>query len=298
VGHGNRDFTSDWGYHKSNMIYAQNVNVDFSTSSQANRRLGVGINKDEQFVYTNDMTCNLSFDFYFCSYPRVGNKGDDVYSFLFDSEEYQGGYLVGNASGTNYFPIKVGGNFYNKCYLDTVNIDITPFQPVKGRVSFKCYQPPEVSPTKEDSLVPFDSYDEWLNGDDVIASYHCELSGVFDEVVSSDVISKISYSKNYRRTPVYTVNDIKPSSFLMDSIEAKINIESTGLSELFNYSGSRTSDNIGVRILNASGSGILDTYNGGYDVVIGSGAAVNNQSYSINEGDGIASRVDIQEIIL
>ena len=64
VGHGNRDFTSDWGYHKSNMIYAQNVNVDFSTSSQANRRLGVGINKDEQFVYTNDMTCNLSFDFY------------------------------------------------------------------------------------------------------------------------------------------------------------------------------------------------------------------------------------------
>ena len=63
IGHGNKVFTSDWGYHKDHMIYAQNVNVNFATASRPNRRLGEDINKDEQFVYTSDMTCDLDFSF-------------------------------------------------------------------------------------------------------------------------------------------------------------------------------------------------------------------------------------------
>lgn len=298
IGHGNREFTSDWGYHKDHMIYANRVNVNFNTSKQPNRRLGCDVDNDNQFVYTSDLVCDLDFDFFFYSYPRSGDGGDSIYGFLFDDVGYDGGYVVGNGSGLNYFPIKVGGNFYNKCYLENLSIDATPMQPVRCNVKFKCYSPPENVSTDFDESVPYANYDEWASGNGIINSHNCELSGVYDGIVYSDVINRLSYTKNYRTTPVYTLGSVKPTSFLIDAIESQLDLESTGLVNIFDYSGTKLGNDVGFRILDSVGDGILDTYNGGYDVVVGSGAVANSQSYSINGGDVILSKLSIQEVIL
>jgi hypothetical protein len=305
VGHGNRVFTSDWGYHKDHMIYANRVNVNFSAAGQANRRLGVDIDQGNQYVYNSDLKCDIDFDFYFCAYPKkdqafagpVGG-GESIYGFLFDTNNYDDGNIIGSNSGANYFPIKVGGNFYNKCFLDNISIDVTPLQPVRCNVKFSCYQPPENLSTDYDDTVPFQSYDEWISGNDIINSHNCELSGFYGDIVYSDVINRLSYSKNYTRTPVYTLGSSKPTKFFMDSIEAQMDVESSCLANISNFSGTKLENDVGFKILDSEGDGILDSNDGGYDIIVGSGSRVNLQNYNINEGDVILAKASVREVLL
>ena len=299
IGHGNRSFTSQFGYHKSHMIYAERANVNYSTASVPNRKLGQPINRDREFAYTADLGCSISFDFLLYPNPREW-AGNTVYSFLSDSNEFDqdNAYVRGNNSGSNFFPIKIGGNFYNKCFLTSYNIEISALNAVRCSANFSCYDPPSQKAVKADNFTPFESYSEYMSGNAVVDGASCQISGLYDDFMDSEIIPKVSYSKSYNITPVYNLGNTKPNNFLVDSIEAQMVVESTGLNNLFAYDGIKLQNDIGVNILNHDGERILPEYDGGFDIVVGSGAKVNVEDYGIQGGDVVSSRATIQEILL
>ena len=299
IGHANKKFTSQYGYHKDHMIYADRVNVSFNAGGAPNRRLGEDIDTDEQFRYSSDLTCDVSFDFLL--YPGL-NKGigDTVYAFLNDSDDYNDDetYVRGNNSGLNYFPIKIGANFYNKCYIKDYSVEVSAFQPVKCRVNFKCFDPPANVDLKEDSRMAFSKYNDVMSGDAVINSYSCELSGLYNDIIYNDVIPRISYQKSYNVTPVYNLGSKKPSNFLINSIEAQTTFDCTGIANLFDNNGQKLENDILIKFKNEAGDGVLTRYQSGFNILIASGAKVNQQDYNVNGGDAVSARATIQEVIL
>ena len=299
IGHGNRRFTSEWGYSKRHMIYADRVNVNFSTASVPNRRLSRSIDRGKQFSYTSDVSCDIAFDFLFYPNPRE-RAGNTVYAFLSDSDSFDqdNAYIRGSASGTNFFPIRVGSNLYNKCLLENYNIEITAASAVKCSVNFKCYDPPSEEAVKKDNFIPDGTYNDYMSGDAVVDGTSCEMSGFYGDFIDNSIVPKITYSKSYNRTPVYRLGDIKASDYLINSIEAQMVVESTGLSNIIGYNGIKLENDIGVNILNNNGERILPEYDGGFDILIKSGARVNSEDYNIQGGDVVSSRVTIQEVVL
>lgn len=299
VGYANKDFgkTAFFWTKDEQMLYADSVSINYSSSSKPNRRLGVEVDQDQQYVYDADISCGITMGFYLYAYPRNDGGGEGAYAFLMDGGELSDN-IRGNGTGKNYFPIRIGENTYNKCYVDSYTINVDAFQPVKCSVQFKCYDPPKEGPTRFSDVVPFDEYNEYMSGLGIITANTCELSGLYDDVVYGDVVPKVSYSKRYARTPVYTLGSIKPTSFLMDAVESQSRIESTGLSNFANYSGAQLTGAIALNIKDGDGNRILPQYDGGFDFVINSGAKVNSYNYSIQGGDVIKSDVTIDEVIL
>lgn len=297
IGYGNREFVSDWGFHRNFMLYADSVSVNYGSASTPNRRLGSSVDKDNQYVYTSDSSCSISLGFNFYSYPRKGGEGQNVYGFLMDGAEYESN-ILGNGTGSNFFPIRIGANVYNKCYIQDYTVQVAAFAPLKVSANFKCYDPPDEGSTKQEVDVNFDSYNDYMSGRSVITSNTCELSGVYDDVVYGDVIPSMSFSKRYSRTPVYTLGSIKPTSFLVDAVESQMQLESTGLSNFADYSGIKLQEPIALIIKDVDGNKILPEYNGGFEFAANSGAKVNTYNYGVQGGDAIKTQATISEVVL
>ena len=296
IGQGNKIFAESAGYHKRNMIYAESVNINYSTSSKPYRKLGRGVDPDRQYTYDTDLTCAINLSFYFYSEPRR-DGGDQVYAFLSDSNQYKS-YILGNGTGQNFFPLKIGGNVYNKCFIDSYSIDVSAFQPIKCNVNFRSFSPPKDGATASDGLVPFSSYDDSISGQAVINSNMCELSGLYDDIVFADVIPKITYERRYSRTPVYGIGSVEPINYLMDAAESQLVVESTGLNKFTNYDGVQITGDIGLKIQDSDGNRILPEYDGGFDFIVASGAKLNSYSYSVPGGDVIKTSSTINEVVL
>jgi len=296
IGYGNTDFISDWGYYRKFMIFADSVSVSHSSSSTPNRRLGSNVDKNDQFSYTSDSVSSIAIGFNFYSKPIENTEGENVYGFLMDGSDYQGN-LIGNATGSNFFPIRIGGNVYKKCYIQDYTVNVSAFEAVKATVNFKCYDPPETDGTKSDKGVNFEDYNDAMSGRSLITANTCELVGLYNNVVSADVIPSISFSKKYSRTPVYTLGSIKPTDFLMDAVESQMKITSTGLTNFSNYSGIKLEDTVALDIKDIDGNEILPQYFGGFELACHSGAKVNAYDYNIQGGDTIKTSATISEVI-
>lgn len=294
VGDSNRVFTSDWGYHKEQMLFCETISINYSSAAKENRRLGSDVDKSNQYVFDNDLTCSLNVGFYL--YPDIHGDGI-VYSFLMDGGDIQDG-VIGNATGSNYFPLKIGGNVYNKCFLDSYSLEIVPFQPVRCAVSFKSYDPPKQTSIKSDEDVPFSAYNDVMSGDGMVYGNTCLLSGYYNDIVNGETVSRIRYQKNYNRKPSYGLGSSKPTDYFIDGVDAMMSIESTGLSSFIAQSGQHIDSDIGIKVQDLNGGRIIPSYDGGFDFVVASGSLMSSQSYSVKGGDGVASSADIKEVIL
>lgn len=297
IGYGNTEFISDWGYYRKFMLFADSVSVTNSTSSTPNRRLGSDVDRDDQFSYTADSVSNISLSFNFYSKPQENVEGENVYGFLMDNSEYKGN-LIGNGTGSHFFPIRIGGNIYNKCYIQDYSISVAAFSPVKGTVNFRCFDPPQNEATQSDRGVNFEEYNDTMSGRSLITANTCDLVGVYNDVVSADIVPKISFSKRYSRTPIYTLGSVKPTDFLIDAVESQLQMESTGLSDFASYSGIKLEDTIALDIKDIDGNEILPNYFGGFELACHSGAKVNTYNYSVAGGDSIKTNATISEIII
>lgn len=279
-------------YMQERMIFAESVNVNYNTKSRENRRLGESIDQGNQFVFDGDVESILSFGFYL--YPNLPQ--DSVYSFLVDDNEQ--GDLIGNNSGRNYFPIKVGNNIYNRCYLSNYAIEVSAFEPVKCSAEFISYERPESFAVSEDVRVPYSFYRDIISGQKVIYGNNCLLSGLYDDVVNGDEVPRVRYQKNYNPYPSYVLGQPRPKVMFSDGIDVDMSIDAIGLSKLYDYKGHTITGDIGIRIQNFDNERILPDYYDGFDFVVHSGALVRSESYRINGGDSISTTANIKEVVL
>jgi hypothetical protein len=113
----------------------------------------------------------------------------------------------------------------------------------------------------------------------------------FMEGVVSDVKSSIRYTVNCGRTPIYEIGSIAPSRVTLDTIEKQMDISSTNLPSLINFSGSKIVEDIKVYPFDFSQkyAEILQ---------VSSGSHVLSQQQTIQEGDILTSQISIKEIVV
>ena len=257
----------------SRYIAATQVNVSLSASAGPKRNLGKSIDTDDQFKFEGPLNANISFS---AILDPVFNGG-----FEFANEDHV----------ADYFAVKIGTNIYKKCYLNNFSVSIDPFAPVTFRADFVSLHPVSGTEISRDTspygggTIPFDS-------DDVIYGYTCSVTNM-DDVVGN-VQSQINYTKEFKRTPVYTLGSARTDTMLLDGVESRMEITSTGLQNLINISGDKLASDVVVELDNIDGDSVAQFPS----LTMSAGARVLTESYNVNGGDTLEAKAEIRQIDL
>ena len=279
-------------------FYAESVNVTFDANTEINRQAGE-IDIDQMYKQTEPLSCKIDIDFLISNNHYSGYG--DPYLFLRDD------IIGGNNTGYNFFPITVGANIYNKCYLDSFDITIKPFNPVKCRARFRSTNPP--SGQALSGMYTAQKYqttnNQLMDSDAFVFGHTCEISGWLNNITDYDAISQITFSRTYGRKDIYCLGDQVPRESLVKNVENVMVVDTTGLKYLIPSQGMRISGDIGVIMYDSSGNRVLTQpkKDGEFHHVdpgfyVHSGAYVLSENYSINGGDVVKSKITIAEAIL
>jgi hypothetical protein len=120
---------SDFGnIPKSNYVLAQNISIQNQTQLSTNRVLNNNQRTQfDNYGITANQNINLSITFI------AETSGSGLVNCL--------NHLTGNIGGY----VVVGNDYYDKCYLNNLSVNILPFQPVIVNVDFSCYNPEQVN---------------------------------------------------------------------------------------------------------------------------------------------------------
>ena len=261
----------------SSYLPAQSVSVDYSTSFEANRKLGSSIDQNDQLRFVGDAPCSISLSF-------VLHEGyeETAYEFLNDTD---------NQTGSFGFGVNIGGNSFTNCFLDDYSVSVRPFEPVTVSAKLTSYTPSTAAITSANEQT---SLNTALDSNKIVYGHTCSVLGNGGSVLNTDVLSDISYKKNYNRSPVYTLGASAASSHLVDGAEAVMTIESTGLNSLINYDGTKLQGFFTLALFDSAGQSITDFPN----VSMPSGSSVTAQSYNVAGGDTLAANATITHVIL
>ena len=254
-------------------VSAIDANVSFSASAAAKRNLGESVNSTDQFKFQGPRTTNISFKFILDTSVEASN------SFLNDDNQ------------SAFFPIKIGTNFYKNSYLSNYSVSISPFQPVTVAANFISMNPPSGDAIKQDTS-PYGGGTIPFNPDGVIYGYTCSVTNM-DHVIGN-VQSQINYTKEYTRTPVYTLGSTNAETMLLDGVESEMNITSTGLVNSIDYSGDKLGSDVSVGLQDIDGTAY--PYIG--TLTMSAGARVLTTNYSVNGGDTVVTTAEIRQIDL
>jgi hypothetical protein len=259
------------------ILPAQSVSVDYSTSFEANRKLGSSIDQNDQLRFVGDAPCSISLSF-------VLFEGFDeaAYEFLSDNV---------NLTGSLGYTVDIGGNSFSNSFLDDYSVSVRPFEPVTVSAKFTSYTPSTAAITSANEETSLNTN---MSGNQIVYGHTCSVLGNGGSVLNTDVLSDISYKKNYNRSPVYTLGASAASSHLVDGAEAVMTIESTGLNSLINYDGTKLTSFFTIALFDSADQSITDFPN----IAMPSGSSVTAQSYNVAGGDTLAANATITHVIL
>lgn len=184
------------------------ANVSYNTTSSPRRLLGSAILTGDQFAFNQALQASISFSCVLeatCELP-----------YYFATKEA--------STQNNFYPIKIGDNVYNRCYLTSMSIDIAPFAPVTLQANFTSLDPAINQQISGDyslhASLPL------ITGDRLFYGHTCEVVNMGNAV--GDVQSSISFKRTLNSTPVYTLGSGQATSMLLDGVEEEMQISSTG----------------------------------------------------------------------
>ena len=248
-------------------IAAANINVDHGSQLVPRRVLGSNIDKANQFRIGGALQAKLSFS----AYINTLNTGalNNVLS----------------SSGDFSYDIKVGADVYSGCYLNNYGIDVAPFKSAMISADYTAFIPPTGDYITPTGVLTFAN--GFVSG--IVFGNTCSVSGM-SQVVDT-IQTAMKYSVSCGRTPSYSLGQINPSKVFLDNVEKQMDISSTNLQALINYSGYQLGTNLGFTLKDAQNvTGAIITMN--------SGAKLLSQKYSNQEGDILVTQVSIKEIIV
>tara|TARA_B100000131_G_scaffold126261_1_gene123411 strand:- start:32 stop:940 length:909 start_codon:yes stop_codon:yes gene_type:complete len=274
-------------------IVAMNVSVDYPTQTNPKRLLGKSIDANDQFLFDGASEVGLSFTL--LAHTSLPASSEQTYAFLTD-------HKLGSATGTNFFPVRVGNNLFGKCFLDNFSINARPFEPVTIDVKMTSYDPPRNHTISGDSSLPDSKLEDLLDSNKLAYGHTVSVSNA-DQVVSEKILSSISFSKTYSRRPIYKLGDVRASEFFVDTVDSEMRIESTGLERLIDHSGRKLTSDLTLEVKDYAGQQI-NPFGGalaGAGLVratMSSGSRVTAQNYGIQGGETLIANATIREVIV
>lgn len=276
------------------------INYGLSNINKSNilkfTRIPSSTNQNGNFIYRSQVTPNLSrtFSIYLKRYYGIGNikytlnsgvKWTNIspalndewtrYSFPSTNASQQVGIQVETSGDAIYV---YGGQLEPLTY----STEYIPTSGVVGiRDSYSFDAPIDIISPSIDLTTGFAN--TMINGNT------CSISSTTGFV--SNIQNSIRYSVNCERSPVYNLNQINASAFILDAVEKQMDISSTDLQSFINFSGSKLSSDLNLILKNAQNTI-------GSTISMKSGANVFSQQMNIQEGDTLTTQVSIKEIIV
>ena len=250
-------------------------NLTITTQNQLEPSRILAANQNNNFRFGGELNTKISMTF-----PAVTTEiTGDNYTWNFASGVLKD--LTGDV------PVVFGiGNLYDAfidCYLENVNVEITPFAPVMVTAEFICLNPPisqtfEAAPTWNDNLVSGVAY------------------GYTTTITSGTTLSdpnreSITYKINCNRSYTTTLGQESPDNVFLNSIEKEVSIKATNIYRFIDYAGYGEIININPKSLD--GQNILD---GGFG--LSSNCRIVAQNLSVQEGGILAGDISLKEVIL
>jgi len=171
-----------------------------------------------------------------------------------------------------------------------MSMNIAPFTPVTLNATFTSLDPAINQQISGDyslhSSMPS------MTGDHLFYGHTCQVVNMGNAV--GDVQSNISFKRTLNSTPVYTLGSGQATSMLLDGVEEEMQISSTGLKTLINYSGEILNSATQVNIINPYGA----TLDGLEVLEMSAGARVLTEGYNINGGDTVGATATIKQVTL
>lgn len=265
-------------------IPATQASVNYNTNHSPNRRQGsVGIGTTlDQFDYDGALTVDISVDCILHTGMLSGLK------FLEDANQ------------DNFVSIQLGSGLYGKCYATDVSVDIVPFAPVTLKANFVSLEP-AVGGTisgrvfRPNPPIPLLPSAPPLNSDAVAYGHTCDFRFGGANVLN-DTQSQVSFKRSYNRTPVYGIGSVNASEMLLDGVEEEININSTGLRNLIDFSGDFLTGPLIVNLCGIGGTAVMQETKDLISFPMGS--RLLNESFSMQGGEALTTSATIKQIKL
>ena len=263
-------------------LMASQVSIDMSAGGVPKRKINQSINQYDQFTHPDPLSSRISFQSYI--------PGSMVEGFGTSDLSWAAKIILNQSTGDNYHTIKIGSNIFNKCYLESYTVDISPLRPVTLSAQFNCNNPPTGYGITGlingvDSFIGANSF-----SDRIIHGHTCTVSGANNIV--SNIQSSIKYQVTCARTPVYTIGSIIPSSMILDFVERQMDIDSTDIYKIINQEGSSLTKPISVGLRYEKDYSITAYLN------MNAGSKILSQKINMQEADTLSTQVSIKEILV
>ena len=258
-------------------VPATQLNVSYSTSASARRKLGKSVDSSDQFTFDQALSADISV------------------SCLLQSGMLSGLDFLLDANQDDFVNIKLGSGIYNQCYVKDVSLSISPFEPVVLSANFVSLDPAVGGSITGDGNA-YGGQEPPLDTNGIVYGHTCSISDTDD--VLGQVQSQINFNRTYTRTPIYGLGSVNASSMLLDGVEEEMSVSSTGLNSLINFSGERLTSQLNVDLKIQGGVGIGTSTPIADLIKFPAGARVLTESYSAQGGAAIQTTATIKQVKL
>jgi hypothetical protein len=251
-------------------IPATQLNVSYSTSASARRKLGKSVDSSDQFTFNNALSADISV------------------SCLLQSGMVSGLDFLLDANQDDFVNIKLGSGIYNKCYVKDVSLSISPFEPVVLSANFVSLDPAVGGGITGDGNA-YGGQEPPLDSDIIVYGHTCSVND--SAGVLGQVQSQINFKRAYNRTPIYGLGSVNASSMLLDGVEEEISVSSTGLNTLIGFSGEKLNNTLQVDLKYlGDNTPLINNF-----IKFPAGARVLTESYSAQGGAAIQTTATIKQ---
>ena len=250
------------------------ANVNFGAQVVGKRFLGQSVTSTDQFKTAGPREVSISIN------AILDPFADSAFAFAKSSNQ------------DAFFPIRIGNNTYQQCFLSDFSLSVNNFAPVTMNANFVSLCPPTGGNVSGDSspygggAIPFDP-------DDIVYGYTCSLLNA-DQAVGN-VQYTLNYKKTFNRTPVYNLGAANASSMLLNGVESEMSIDSTGLNSLIDFSGGAIGSSVVLSLNNIDGTALSTNLP---NVGMVNGSKVVTQTYSVAGNDTVNTKATIRQIDL
>lgn len=246
-------------------LLALDASINLQSQSIARRKLGKYIDQSYQLNVIDNIQAKISFS-----------------SYISLKENAFVGSLIKACSPYSYI-IRIGSNDYKGCYLESFSIDFQPFNPVKITANFMVNN----SPSDEPIISKSESSTTVAN--EIVQTNDCLFYNTSQ--ATNNTQSSIKYTVNCQRSTSNTLGSVNGTKIFLNSIERQLDISSTNLSSLINFSGSKLNNDMIITIKDQT-----DSFQ--FPIIMNRGSTVYSQQINIQEFETLSTQASIRQIVV
>lgn len=215
----------------NNLIAANTCELSFDTQMEPQKFLGRQ-NISDDYAISGPKQAKISFSYT----PLVGpNAVSGIQEASLLPLSLTGDFVSGHV-------VRIGNFLLQKCYLDSIGIQISAYNTVKFNVQMTSYDSSTIENDVYSGIGNSGSFvNSSLSGTYLSALHSLSLGVSGNSLSLPESKTEINIQTTCARTPVYSVGSINPDTVILNSVERAVSINGENVGRIINFSGANAS---------------------------------------------------------